>query len=221
MTAPIELSVISKSLNDDCLSHIYSFVNTRQLCFEVLKKRKDTNITNHILRPTMKRFTEGKYYIDIDYAGLGNVVFRVKKLTKCFITIEYYMNFIKNPNHFYTIKKKRFVDYQDYEWCQFTKLTSFNMRKLVEVNKLPLYYSILWKNFEYVDIKHSNNKFVEKVLVGNLLTSPKEMKGDFDWLLIDLRKQQIKDYEDKSVINTEAIQQLKDLNTQQLLLETN
>ena len=95
------------------------------------------------------------------------------------------------------------------------------MRKLVEVNKLPLYYSILWKNFEYVDIKHSNNKFVEKVLVGNLLTSPKEMKGDFDWLLIDLRKQQIKDYEDKSVINTEAIQQLKDLNTQQLLLETN
>ena len=200
----MDLNIIAKNLNDDCLSYIYSFVNTKQLCFEVLKQKHDTILTNHILGPTIKRFTEGKYYSEPRW--LGYRVFRVVKLTKCFITIHYAKNAFDerqwNERQWNEIRMKRRYDKDDYEYFDNTSTnynsTNYKTKDVVELDKCPKVGCILYEKFDWSRprFRHLDN-YNSESMRDKLIINPNEMNGDVDWLLIDLRKKKIVEYEDR------------------------
>ena len=197
----MDLNIIANNLNDDCLSYIYSFVNRRQLCFEVLKKKHDTILTNHILRPTIKRFTEGKYYTEPHF--LGHRVFRVVKLTKCFITIHYAKSTFED-REWVEIRMKRRYDKDDYEYfdntsTNYTSSTNYKTKDVIELDKLPIVGRILYEKFNWMRERFRNDEYNYQWAgkVNDLIINPYEIKGDFDWLLIDLRKKKIVEYEDR------------------------
>jgi hypothetical protein len=198
MTLQMDLNIIAKNLNDDCLSYIYSFVNTRQICFKMLKQKHDTILTNHILRPTIKRFTEGKYYTTTSW--LGCFVFRVEKITKCFITITYNDEFIVDGVLFPLSKRKlkRRYDKNDYEYFEseehpIIRYNDTHTKYLVELDKLPIFCCSLWKGFKWSGREDFGiiHKWRTQKMVDDLMTNINEVKGDFDWLLIDLRGKKI------------------------------
>lgn len=204
MNLQMDLNIIAKNLNDDCLSHIYSFVNTRQICFKMLKQKHDTIITNHILRPTIKRFTEGKYYTK--HSSLGFFVFRVDSLTKCFITFTYNDDFITDGVLFPLSKRKlkRRYDKDDYEYFESEerpriRYEDAHTKYLVELDKPPILCYSLWNEFNWSRKMFRNDEYnyLWAQKADKLMLDINEMNGDFDWLLIDLRKKKIVEYEDK------------------------
>lgn len=192
----MDLNIIAKNLNDDCLSYIYSFVNRRQLCFEVLKQKHDTILTNYILRPTIKRFTEGKYYSESSW--LGYRVFRVVKLTKCFITIQYNRYDFCFNREWDEVRMKRRYDKDDYEY--FCGDRDHKTKDVVEMDKYPMFGGILWKKFNWRrESFEIYSKYSCERKRNDLMEDIKETNGDIDWLLIDLRKKKIVEYEDRVV----------------------
>ena len=224
----MDLNIIAKNLNDDCLSYIYSFVNTRQICFKMLKQKHDTILTNHILRPTIKRFTEGKYYSD---SWLGYRVFRVVKITKCFITIHYMRPLLLQEEIQDEIRMKRRYDKDDYEY--FDGKIEYKTKDVIELDKCPIFACILWNEFDWMrESFRSYNKYASLMKADKMMLDIKETKGDFDWLLIDLRKKKIVEYE-ALIVRTLArngngdvryerrcIKELNDVNIYQLLLQS-
>jgi len=225
----MDLNIIANNLNDDCLSYIYSFVNTRQICFEVLKQKHDTILTNYILRPTIKRFTKGKYYSEPNF--LGNRVFRVEKITNCFITIHYMIYGFVEETQWDVITMKRRYDKDDYEY--FKGKIDYNTKDVIELDNFPTFGKILWNEFNWIRERFCPyNKYTSLMKADKMMFDIKETKGDFDWLMIDLRKKYIVKYETKVVealtknddfgvgfYQTQA-RKLNDLNTYQLLLQS-
>ena len=68
----MDLNIIANNLNDDCLSYIYSFVNTRQICFNVLKRKHNTILTNYILLKDLQKesITVNLLGWETEYLGL-------------------------------------------------------------------------------------------------------------------------------------------------------
>ena len=230
----MDLNIVSNALNDDCLSYIYSFVNTRNLCFDILKRKRDTILTNHILTPTIKRFTEGKYYTPSDCCFLGDMTFRVEKITKCFITICYWRDLIVFPNEVDTLKMKRRFDENDYEYIDIRSRSrsfssrDFNTKNLIEMDKMYLGGIILYKEFDFYWKRgiFYNRPEAEADLY-QLINSKKEVGGEIGWALVEPRNKQIEEYERESMepqseMSRECYvrwaQKLIDMNKQQLLL---
>tara|TARA_R110000868_G_scaffold214022_1_gene464155 strand:- start:761 stop:1381 length:621 start_codon:yes stop_codon:yes gene_type:complete len=166
----------------------------------MLKQKHDTILTNYILRPTIKRFTEGKYYSKSSW--LGKDVFRVDKITKCFITIHYAKYFGEEESEWVEIRMKRRYDKDDYEY--FDGRIEYKTKDVIELDKNPIVGRILWNEFDWS--RESFGIFGEygcERNLNNLMFNPKETNGDIEWLLIDLRKKKIVEYDEKIV---EALQ---------------
>jgi hypothetical protein len=223
----MDLNIVSNALNDDCLSCIYSFVNTRKLCFDILKRKRDTILTNHILTPTIKRFTEGKYYTPSDCCFLGDMTFRVEKITKCFIIICYWHDLICFPNKVDTLKMKRRYDENDYEYIDIrSRSRSFNTKNLIELDKLSLCGITLYKEFDFYWKRGTFYRRQEaEAVLYQLVNSKKEVGGEIGWALVEPRNKQIEEYERESMepqcemsrqCYVRWAQKLMDLNKQQL-----
>tara|TARA_B110000977_G_scaffold146390_1_gene185651 strand:- start:1208 stop:1852 length:645 start_codon:yes stop_codon:yes gene_type:complete len=160
----------------------------------MLKQKHDTILTNHILRPTIKRFTEGKYYSESSW--LGHRVFRVVKITKCFITIHYTRYDFCLHREWVENRMKRRYDKDDYEY--FHGYRHHKTKDVVEMDKNPMFGGILWKKFGWRrESFEIYSKYDCERKKNDLMLNIKETNGDFDWLLIDLRKEKIVEYEDK------------------------
>jgi len=225
----MDLNIIANNLNDDCLSYIYSFVNTRQICFKMLKQKHNTILTNYILRPTIKRFTKGKYYSEPTW--LGYRLFRVEKITKCFITIHYMRYGFVEDRQWDEITMKRRYDNDDYEY--FKGKVDYNTKDVIELDNFPTVGKILWNEFNWIRERfRPYDKYNSLTKLDYMMFDIKETKGDFDWLMIDLRKKKIVEYETKMVealtrnddfgvgFYQKQARKLNDLNTYQLLLQS-
>ena len=97
----MDLNIIANSLNNDCLSDIYSFIDRKQLCCDILIKKKEEVFTQAILTPIYKDFCVKKYYYD----EVNGVVYFIEKKTNCYIHVTEYFSALyhNNINHY---KKK-------------------------------------------------------------------------------------------------------------------
>jgi hypothetical protein len=231
MADSMDLNIVANALNDDCLSYIFSFVNTRKLCFDFLKRKRDTILTNHILRPTIKRFTEGKYYTDSDACFLGRESFRVDKISKCFITICYWKDLL-HSNELKIFKTKRRFN-NDYEYFKIPDNYSHrkreeekNTKNLIEMDKLPSWSFILYKEFDFYFKRFEYCKYIALSESRDLSHDIKEVGGEIGWVLVEIRKKEIDEINKKIIQNQHdqsnvyhyqrQVKQLIDLNKWQL-----
>ena len=202
----MDLKLIANNLNEDCLSEIYSFVNRKQLCYDFLTKKREEIICQGVMKPQPKTFQEGKYYACFRTNMIGLRVLSIKKITKCFITYDYYGYYCWEPNSFKTEKRKRNIDSEGNEYIKEPYI--FNIKDFIELEKLPYCCYVLKEKFRFEEPPHwRENKYnyQEDSKVRDWIEGREQQNDynsyeeyyDFDWLLNDLRKKKIKEAEDE------------------------
>jgi len=205
-THQMDLNIIAKNLNDDCLSYIYSFIDRKQLCYDFLTKKREDIIYQGVMKPKLKTFQEGKYYTCFRTNMIGLRVLFIKKITKCFITYDYYGYYYFEPNKFKTEKRKRNIDSEGNEYLK--EPHNFNIKDFIELEKLPYCCYVLkekfrfeepksWREYKY-DYRESSKvrHWIENKQYYNTFENYEEY-NEFDWLLNDLRKKKIKEAQDE------------------------
>lgn len=204
----MDLKLIAKNLNEDCLSEIYSFVNRKKLCYDFLKQKREDIIVQGIMKPKPKTFQEGKYYTDFQTNMIGFKVLFIKKITKCFITYDSYPHYYHDLNDFTTEKKKRNFDCNGNEFIKETSYTSLKVNDFIELEKFPYCCYVLKKKFDFEEpplLRKRKFNAGEYYKIMNWIENIKKTNdkwfdwkgyGEFNWLLNDLRKKRIKEAED-------------------------
>jgi len=207
----MDLKLIANNLNEDCLSEIYSFVNRKQLCYDFLIKKREDIIVQGVMKPKLKTFQEGRYYIDFSTNRIGHNVLFIKKITKCFITYDYYAYYLIDPNEFATEKRKRKYDDEGNEYLKERYI--YNIKDFIELEKLPYCCYVLdtefrfktppqWKEYNY---DYEQEDIIRVWIEGKINERKEKFRWrykcyyEFDWLLNDLRKKKIKEAEDEIV----------------------
>tara|TARA_R110000764_G_scaffold193482_1_gene278784 strand:- start:116 stop:553 length:438 start_codon:yes stop_codon:yes gene_type:complete len=134
-------------------------------------------------------------------------------------------------NQWDEIKMKRRYDKDDYEY--FKGKVDYNTKDVIELDNFPTVCKILWNEFNWIRERfRPYNKYTSLTKADEMMFDIKETKGDFDWLMIDLRKKLIVKYETKLVealtknddfgvgFYQKQARKLNDLNTYQLLLQS-
>jgi hypothetical protein len=128
------------------------------------------------------------------------------------------------------ITMKRRYDKDDYEY--FKGKVDYNTKDVIELDNFPTVGKILWNEFNWIRERFCPyNKYTSLMKADKMMFDIKETKGDFDWLMIDLRKKYIVKYETKIIealtknddfgvgFYQKQARELNDLNTYQLLLQ--